>query len=136
MRKSFVERVLEWPRPKTTRQLRTFLGFTSYYRSFMADYSELTSEMNGIRMQKKLEWTDVMERKFNILKQRFAEYPLRSYPRYDIPEPFQVTTDWSQKNIAGILSQVQEGQERFIAAHGRKCSTVENKKSERCRLHR
>ena len=76
-------------------------------------------------MQKKLEWTDVMERKFNILKQRFAEYPLRSYPRYDIPEPFQVTTDWSQKNIAGILSQVQEGQERFIAAHGQKCSKHE-----------
>ena len=125
MRKSFVERVLEWPRPKTTRQLRTFLGFTSYYRSFIADYSNLTCEMNGVRMQKKLEWTDVMEKKFNILKQKFAEYPLRSYPRYDVPEPFQVTTDWSQKNIAGILSQVQEGQERFIAAHGRKCSKHE-----------
>ena len=26
MRKSFVERVLEWPRPKTTLQLRTFMG--------------------------------------------------------------------------------------------------------------
>ena len=41
MKKSFVERVLEWPRPKTTRQLRTFPGFTSYYRRFIADYSEL-----------------------------------------------------------------------------------------------
>ena len=71
-------------------------------------------------MQKKLEWTDTMEK-----KQKFAEYPLRSYPRYDVPEPFQVTTDWSQKNIVEILSQVLEGQERFIAAHGRKCSKHE-----------
>ena len=30
MRRSYVEKILDWPRPTTTKQLRTFLGFTSY----------------------------------------------------------------------------------------------------------
>ena len=125
MRSSYVEKILDWPKPTTTKQLRTFLGFTSYYRSFIKDYSFLTCEMNGIRMAKTLEWTEEMDWKFKELKKRFSEEPLRSYPRYDIPDPFHVTTDWSKKNMAGVLSQIQEGIERFIAAHGRKCSKHE-----------
>ena len=125
MRRNYVEKILDWPKPTTTKQLRTFLGFTSYYRSFIKDYSYLTNEMNGMRMGKKLEWSPEIDKKFNQLKKRFEEMPLRSYPRYDIDNPFRVTTDWSQKNMAGVLSQEQDGMERFIAAHGRKCSKHE-----------
>ena len=106
MRRSYVEKILDWPRPTTTKQLRTFLGFTSYYRSFIKDYSELTCEMNGMRMSKKLEWTEEMDWKFKELKKKFAQMPVRSYPRYDIDDPFRVTTDWSQKNLAGVLSSL------------------------------
>ena len=56
-------------------------------------------------MGKKLEWSPEIDEKFNQLKKRFEEMPLRSYPRYDIDNPFRVTTDWSQKNMAGVLSQ-------------------------------
>ena len=55
MQPSYLEKVMEWPAPKTTKQLRTFLGFTSYYRNFIKDYAYLTAEMNAIRMKKKLE---------------------------------------------------------------------------------
>ena len=81
MRRSYVEKILDWPVPKTTKQLRSFLGFTSYYRSFITNYSSLTCEMNGVRMAKKLEWTEEMNWKFKELKKKFAEMPLRSYPR-------------------------------------------------------
>ena len=81
--------------------------------------------MNGMRMGKTFEWSEEMTWKFKELKKKFSEMPLRSYPRYDIDDPFIVTTDWSQKNLAGVLSQVQDGMERFIAAHGRKCSKHE-----------
>ena len=36
--------------------------------------------------------------------------------------PFILTTDWSKENIAGVLSQVQDGQERFLRCWGRKCN--------------
>ena len=125
MSKSFVDKILSWPKPENTKELRTFLGFTSYYRSFIPEYSELTNEMNSNRMEKELKWDEKIQAKFEELKGKFRTMPLRSYPRYDIDEPFILTTDWSQKNMAGVLSQVQDGQERFIAAHGRKCSRHE-----------
>ncbi|MCP3663597.1 MAG: hypothetical protein GY696_14085 [Gammaproteobacteria bacterium] len=45
--------------------------------------------------------------------------------RFDIEEPFQLTTDFSSKAISAILSQVQDGQERLIAAVGRKTTAAE-----------
>ena len=71
--------------------------------------------MNAIRMKKKLEWTDTMEDKFHQLKQKFAESPVKSYPRYDTSDLFQVTIDWSQQKR--VLSHIQNGQEQFTAAH-------------------
>ena len=70
MRKSYVDKVLSWPRPLSTKQLRTFLGFTSYYRSFIKDYAELTNEMNGMIKAMKLEWTEEIERKFQEFKEK------------------------------------------------------------------
>ena len=36
-----------------------------------------------------------------------------------------MTTDWSKENITGVLSQVQNGQERFLGCWGRKCNQFE-----------
>merc|ERR1711867_322140 len=50
---------------------------------------------------------------------------LRSYPDYNTEEPFELDTDFSADNVAVILSQKQEGKERFIAAAGRKTTKYE-----------
>ena len=36
-----VEAVLNWPVPKTVYDVRAFLGFIGYYRSFIKDFSKL-----------------------------------------------------------------------------------------------
>ena len=125
MKESYVEKIVNWPSPKSTKELRSVLGFMGYYRLFIKKYASLTNEMNAQRSAKKFEWTEVMETKFKELKAAFLEYPIRSYPRYDIPDKFQLTTDWSKENIAAILSQVQDGSERLIAVFGRKCTKGE-----------
>ena len=125
MRKEYIDKILEWPRPKTNKELQTFLGFVSYYRQFIVDFSKLTSEMNGQKKKDKLEWTDQMSKDFEELKSQFKGAPIRGYPRYDLPEPFILTTDWSKKAVGGVLSQVQDGAERMIACVGRKCTKHE-----------
>ena len=45
--------------------------------------------------------------------------------RWDIDTPFIVTTDYSAEALAVVVSQVQDGQEKFIAAAGRKCTRYE-----------
>ena len=66
-----------------------------------------------------------MEEKFEKLKAEFKKSPVRSYPRYDGKEPFELTLDFSCQNVAAILSQRQDGEERFIAAMGRKTTKYE-----------
>ena len=118
---SYVDKIMEWPVPSTRKELNTFLGFTGYYHSFIADYSVLTNEMNSAKTAEKFEWTPTMDRKFTELKKRFAERPIRAYPDYEEKaEPFQLHVDFSCENVGAVLSQVQDGQERLIRVAGRK----------------
>ena len=91
-----------------------------YYQNIIPQYSKLTTKMNEQRRQKQLNWTEELEKDFQQLKGEFEKSPVRSYPVYKKGLPFEVTTDFSAGNLAGILSQVQGGQEKFIAATGRK----------------
>ena len=70
------------------------MGFTGYYRNYIENYSHLTNEMNAQKKNEKLDWTEVMQRKFELLKDCFKKKPIRAYPRYDLPDKFILTTDY------------------------------------------
>ena len=125
MQNEYVQRIVDWPIPTTIKQLNCFLGFAGYYRGFIKEFSTLTSEMNSQRKNKTLTWTDTMTRDFQTLKECFLRKPIRSYPRYDVTEKFQVTTDFSAISIGGVLSQVQDGQERYLGSVARKTTKYE-----------
>ncbi|MCP3664498.1 MAG: hypothetical protein GY696_18745, partial [Gammaproteobacteria bacterium] len=63
--------------------------------------------------------------KLGQLKEKFAAASIWATPRFDMEEPFKLNTDFSSKDISAILSQVQDGQERLIAAVARKTTTAE-----------
>ena len=125
MRPDYVEKILQWPNPTDGKQLRSLLGFMSYYRSFIPNYSQLTAEMNSQRLEKKVQWTPTMEKCLEQLKEEFMKDRIRAYPRWDIEEPFELTTDFSKEALAVIVSQKQDGKEKFIAAAGRKTTRYE-----------
>ena len=115
-----------WPKPKTGKELASFLGLTGYYRSFIQNYAKLTAEMNSKKKEPLVKWTEDMEEKFKTLKQSFSRKPIRAYPRYGpTEEPFEVWPDWSNVAIGHLLQQVQDGQRRLIACGGRKNSKGE-----------
>ncbi|KAL7871961.1 hypothetical protein SRHO_G00069440 [Serrasalmus rhombeus] len=37
-----------WPRPNNLRELKSFLGFTGYYRRFVKDYSKIARTLNNL----------------------------------------------------------------------------------------
>ena len=124
---SYVARILDWPLPTNAKELRSFLGFTGYYRSFIKKYGELTCEMNQMRNSRKdLTWSEENKAKFEQLKQCFAEQPVRGYPRYDSPEPFILDTDFSSTNMAAVLSQLQDGKEVFLGCCAKKCDKAQS----------
>ena len=125
MVEEYVQRVMDWPVPTTPKELSRFLGFVSYYRSFIRDFSLLTEEMSAQKRKKKLEWTPIMDEKFVKLKEAFREAPVRAGPDFESDQPFLLTTDYSGGALSAILSQEQGGQERLIAASGRKTTKGE-----------
>ena len=118
---SYVSKILDWPLPKTGKELRSFLGFSGYYRVFIKEYSHLTYEMNKMKTNTgDITWSDEVVQKFDKLKKCFQAAPLRGYPDYHSEEPFILDTDWSSTNSAGVLSQKQNGKEVFLGCTAKK----------------
>ncbi|MCP3662514.1 MAG: hypothetical protein GY696_08480 [Gammaproteobacteria bacterium] len=78
--------------------------------------------MNAQKKLKQLNRTEEMEKELRALKQEFEDAPIQVVP-------FQLTTDFSMKAISAILSQVQDGQERLIAAMGRETTDTKHRSS-------
>ena len=55
MRDDYVDKIINWPAPRTLKELSSFLRFTGYYRSFIPEYSKLTCEMNNQKKERQLE---------------------------------------------------------------------------------
>jgi len=48
MEEDKVARVLNWPVPKTVRDVRKFLGLANYYRRFVKDFAKLAQPLNNL----------------------------------------------------------------------------------------
>ena len=96
--------------------MATFLGFAGYYHTFIPQYSALTNRLNGIKKAEKFLWNKEIGQDFVELKRAFTEGGIQAFP------DFILTTDWSKENIEGVLSQVQDKQERFLGCWGRNCN--------------
>ena len=117
MQSEYLDRIVNWPAPKMTKKLQSWLGFVNYYHSFINDFSVLTTEMNAQRREKTLKWTDTMEEKFKEFMEKFKKFLIRAYPRYKEDEaPFEVWPDFSSQAIGHILQQRQDGKLRIIMA--------------------
>ena len=108
----YVEKILKWTLPRKGKDLMSFLGFCGYYQRSIVKYGRLTAGLQELKTQEgDLKWTIKLRADFEDLKQCFSEYPVRSFPRYDLKEPFLLDCDFSAINMAAVLSQVQDGTE-------------------------
>ena len=110
--KSKVEAVLEWPRPRTQTQLRSFLGFTNTFRSFVDGYArvatpllQLTKKM-GASKSRRVEWSDVAQRSFETLKAAICNSAVLAVA--DDNKPFVLNTDASDYAVGAVLSQLDD----------------------------
>lgn len=121
----YVDRILSWPRPQTGKELKSFLGFCGYYRGFIPEYSKLSCDLESMKMQDKPVWSDKSIKDFESLKIAFTKAPTRGFPDYESDQPFILDTDFSKEACSAVLSQVQSGQERFLACFAKKNSPAE-----------
>ncbi|GBG79965.1 hypothetical protein CBR_g30227 [Chara braunii] len=102
-----VASIRDWPRPQSVTEMRSFLGMTGYYRTFVKNYSIVAAPLTDLtRLDTPWEWTDECEAAFRHLKHALTHYEVLQLP--DPDKPFIVTTDASQYGIGAVLAQ-QEG---------------------------
>ena len=65
-------------------------------------------------------WNREIERAFIELKKAVTEGGIQAFPDFRVGDLLILTIDWSKENIAEVLSQVQDEQERFLRCWGRK----------------
>ena len=127
-----------WPVPKNVDELRSYLGFTGYYRKFVKDYAKIARPLNDLlcgmgaptntkkkRPVKtaKWQWGQEQQNAFELLIEKLCSPPVLAFPDFQLP--FVLHTDASIKGLGAVLYQVQEGKERVIAYASRGLKSAE-----------
>ena len=120
-----VNAVKEYPQPQSVKEIRQFLGLSSYYRRFIKNFAALAQPLTALtRNNVEFKWTEECQEAFDRLKQCLTSAPVLCYPSFDVP--FVLETDASIKGIGAILSQTQSsGQRHPVAYASRSLSAAE-----------
>uniref|UniRef100_A0ABD2WPB5 RNA-directed DNA polymerase n=1 Tax=Trichogramma kaykai TaxID=54128 RepID=A0ABD2WPB5_9HYME len=120
-----IEPIINFPTPKTLKQLRTFLGAASWYRKFIDNFATIAEPLTGLtRKETKFTWAEEQIEAFEKLKTMIASAPMlaRPVPGDDV---FTIHTDASDTGIGAVLTQVLEGEERVLEFASRTMSPAE-----------
>ncbi|GAU10582.1 hypothetical protein TSUD_419590, partial [Trifolium subterraneum] len=81
---SKVEAVLNWERPRTVSEVRSFLCLAGYYRRFILGFSEIALPLTRLtRKGAAFVWNELCENSFNLLKQKLTSAPVLVIPDPD-----------------------------------------------------
>jgi len=122
---SKIEVIRTYEAPKNTKQLKSFLGLTNYWRRFICSYSAITQPLRDLLKQDvPYVWGKEQEEAFQMLKEKLCTAPVLVYP--DMTKSFRITSDASKYALGYILSQLDStGQERVISYQGRSTRSYE-----------
>lgn len=118
--------ISNFPRPECIKQVRGFLGMSSYYRRYLPDFSELSTPLIELTKKRtKFAWSEECEKSFLKLKEKLSNAITLSF--IDPNKTFLVTTDASAHSVAGVLSQIGDNNEEIpISFCSRKLNKVES----------
>lgn len=119
-----IKAILEYPIPRTTSEVKSFLGLIGYYRKFIKDFANITKPISAcLRRNKKIDMSGEFERAFETCKTILSNAPLLQYP--DFNKPFILTTDASNFALGAVLSQGTLGAEKPVAYASRTLNECE-----------
>ena len=120
--------IREFPRPKTMKDLRRFLGLINFYRRFIENAAKVLSPLERvlspkIGSRKAIRWDNEMENAFLSVKAKLADVAALAYPVKGA-ETF-ITVDASDTAVGGVLNQVIDGQARPLGFFSRSLSKTQ-----------
>ena len=102
MEKEKVQGVVEWPVPKSVKDVQKFLGLANYYRWFVKNFVKITRPLHEmIRKEIKWSWEEKQQKAFEELKKKFMTELVLVMP--DLDREMRVEADASDFAIGGVL---------------------------------
>lgn len=109
-----ISAISKYPIPKTTKQIKGFLGLLGYYRRFIPDFAKVTKPLTAcLKKGSKIVINSDYINCFEHCKTLLSNDPILVYP--DFSAEFILTTDASNYALGGILSQGSVGVDHPIA---------------------
>ncbi len=139
---SKVQAVVQWRCPTNATELRSFLGFASYYHRFVEGFARiaaplhrLAAEFSSTKVRPRKQaglgfvaaWSELCQQSFEELKVKLTTAPVLAYA--DFSQPFILEVDASHGGLGAVLSQEQEGKVRPIAYASRSLRPTERNMS-------
>jgi hypothetical protein len=130
-----IKAIVNYPEPKTIKETRRFVGMLGFFRGFIKNMSELTAPITDLTKKPKgnpvkcpkFKFTPEASEAFRKIKEILVKKPILMFP--DFTFPFTIHIDASNVAASGILTQVQNGEERVIYYFSKKFSKQEKKYS-------
>jgi hypothetical protein len=99
-----VEVIQNWPIPKSTKDVRSFLGMAGYYRKFVAHFGIISRPLTTLLEKDTIfVWTELADQSFNALKTALAQAPVLVIPNFS--KSFTIETDASGVGVGAVLQQ-------------------------------
>ncbi|KAL8104528.1 hypothetical protein AgCh_028665 [Apium graveolens] len=99
-----IEAIINWERPKTPTEVRSFMGLSGYYRKFVQDFAKIATPLTKLtRKNQKFEWDEKCEESFQELKNRLVSSPVLVFPNEQ--GNFLIYSDASYKRLGCVLMQ-------------------------------
>ena len=106
--------VHEMKRPENKKQVRQVLGFFSYFRDYIPNFSAVAkplTDLTGKRVPNHIPWGESQEQAFQTLKAQLCLATTKA-----LKKPFTLHVDTSDHTVAAVLTQItDEGTEQPIA---------------------
>ena len=78
-----VQAIREFPRPRSPKEVSSFLGLVGYYTKFIRDFTRISRPLDALRKADKFEWTKETEAAFEELRGKLTSDDLLVYPHFD-----------------------------------------------------
>jgi hypothetical protein len=96
--------IVNWPKPKSATEVRSFLGAAQYWRKFIANFSLIAAPLHALTgLNKVFQWGGKQQKAFDTLKEKISTTPVLALP--DLQRPFEIETDASDYAMGAVLMQ-------------------------------
>jgi transposase InsO family protein len=114
MNESKVEAIKVLPDPNNVSELRSILGFLSYYRHFIPGFSSIVAPMTKLlQKEEPWRWTAEQADSYTAIKKVMTTYG-RVLRRIDPNRELILHTDWSNHGIGAVLGQKDDDGNEYL----------------------